>query len=118
MTIDHSSRLVSNGLIFPSEIPVDIQLVTFLMLSNIIELSIREYLKTGIKSVIFCSASTCSILFEVTFLFKFFSLPSEYVFFTTAATSFLFAKFVYANLAAKFSNAKLLNSCVVMYLLL
>ena len=46
LTIDHSSRLVSNGLIFPSEIPVDIQLVTFLMLSNIIELSIRE--KTGI----------------------------------------------------------------------
>ena len=46
LTIDHSSRLVSNGLIFPNEIPVDIQLVTFLMLSNIIELSIRE--KTGI----------------------------------------------------------------------
>ena len=35
-----SSRLVSNGLIFSVNIPVDIQLVTFLLLSNIRELSI------------------------------------------------------------------------------
>ena len=34
------SRLVSNGLIFSDDIPVDIQLVTFLLLSNIRELSI------------------------------------------------------------------------------
>ena len=29
------SRLVSNGLIFPDDVPVNIQLVTFLLLSNI-----------------------------------------------------------------------------------
>ena len=34
------SRLVSNGLIFSDYIPVGIQLVTFLLLSNIRELSI------------------------------------------------------------------------------
>ena len=34
------SRLVSNGLIFSDNIPVDIQLVTFLLLPNISELSI------------------------------------------------------------------------------
>ena len=34
------SRLVSNGLIFSDDISVDIQLVTFLLLSNISELSI------------------------------------------------------------------------------
>ena len=34
------SRPVSNGLIFSDDIPVDIQLVTFLLLSNIRELSI------------------------------------------------------------------------------
>ena len=36
------SRLVSNGLIFSDDIPVDIQLVTFLLLSYIMELSIGE----------------------------------------------------------------------------
>ena len=36
------SRLVSNGLIFSDDIPVDIQLVTFLLLSYIKELSIGE----------------------------------------------------------------------------
>ena len=34
------SRLVENVLIFPDHIPVDIQLVTFLLLSNISKLSI------------------------------------------------------------------------------
>ena len=34
------SRLVSNGLIFSDDIPVTIQLVTFLLLSNISELRI------------------------------------------------------------------------------
>ena len=34
------SRLVSNGLIFSGDIPVDVQLVTFLFLSNIMELNI------------------------------------------------------------------------------
>ena len=34
------SRLVPNGLIFSDDIPVDIQLVTFLLLYNISELSI------------------------------------------------------------------------------
>ena len=35
------SRLVSNGLIFLDDIQVDIQLVTFLLLSNISELRVR-----------------------------------------------------------------------------
>ena len=35
-----SSRQVSNGFIFSDDIPVDIQLATFLLLSNITELSI------------------------------------------------------------------------------
>ena len=34
-----SSRLVSNGLIFSDDTPVDIQLATFLLQSNISELS-------------------------------------------------------------------------------
>ena len=34
-------RLVSNGLIFSDDIPVDIQIVTVLLLSNISELSIE-----------------------------------------------------------------------------
>ena len=34
------SRLISNGLIISDDIPVDIQSVTFLLLSNIRELSI------------------------------------------------------------------------------
>ena len=34
------SRLVSNGLFFSNDIPVNIQLVTFLLLSNISKLSI------------------------------------------------------------------------------
>ena len=35
-----SSGLVSNGLIFSDDIPVNVQLVTFLSLSNVSELSI------------------------------------------------------------------------------
>ena len=40
------SRLVSNGLISSDDIPVDIQLVTFSLLSNISELSIGGKIKT------------------------------------------------------------------------
>ena len=40
------SRLVSNGLIFSDDIPVDIQLIMFLLLSNIGKLSIRVGAKT------------------------------------------------------------------------
>ena len=40
------SRLVSNGWIFSYDIPVDIQLVTYLLLSNISELSISAKTKT------------------------------------------------------------------------
>ena len=39
------SRLVSNGLTFSDDIPVNIQLVTFLLLSNIFELSIQTKTK-------------------------------------------------------------------------
>ena len=34
-----SSRLVSNGLVFPDDFPVNLQVVNFLLLSNIRELS-------------------------------------------------------------------------------
>ena len=62
------------------------------------------------------STSTCFVLFEVTFLFKFFSLRSKSVFFTKSRTSFLLANFARANLAAKFSDVNLLNSWVLIYL--
>ena len=39
------SRLVSNGLIFSDDIPIDIQVVTFLLLSNIRDLSVGEKTK-------------------------------------------------------------------------
>ena len=39
------ARLTSNGLIFSSNTPVDIQLVTFLLLSHTSELSIGEKTK-------------------------------------------------------------------------
>ena len=39
------SRLVSNGLIFSDDIPIDIQVVTFLLLSNISDLSVGEKTK-------------------------------------------------------------------------
>ena len=34
------SRLVYNGLVFSDDIPADIQLVTFLLLSNITEINV------------------------------------------------------------------------------
>ena len=40
------ARLTSNGLIFSSDTPIDIQLVTFLFLSHTNELSIGEKTKT------------------------------------------------------------------------
>ena len=43
-------RPVSNGLIFSDNIPVDIQLVAFLLLSNIRELSVGAKPKTKIES--------------------------------------------------------------------
>ena len=58
----------------------------------------------------------CLVLFEVTFLFKFFSLSSKSVFFMKLAISFLLAKFAGANLAAKFPDVNLLNSWVVIFL--
>ena len=51
-----------------------------------------------------------AVLFEVFFLFKFFSLSSKSVFFRKLAISFLLAKFGCANLEAKFSEVHLLNS--------
>ena len=87
------SRLVSNDLFFLKAFPVNLQLVTFLFLSNIMELSIgtktRKFWKPSLpvkyilpnkkypfsdicaslfaKSVIFFSASAYFVLFEVTF---------------------------------------------------
>ena len=107
------SRLVLNGLIFADDIPVDIQLVTFLFLSNISELSIgpktkiiiitckkcflpnkKSYPFLGIcstsfvRSVSFFSVSTCFSIFELIFLFKFLSLSSNSVFSTKSSISY------------------------------
>ena len=53
---------------------------------------------------------------KIIFLFKFFSLLSKSVLFTNLAISLLLAKFACFNLAAKFSDVKVLNSGVVIYL--
>ena len=64
----------------------------------------------------FISTSKCFVLFDVTFLFNFFSSGSKYVLSTKLAISLLVAKFTCANVAAKFSAVSLLNSGVVIYL--
>ena len=57
------------------------------------------------------STSKFFVLFEVNFVFKFFSLSLKSVFFfTKSAISSLVANFACANLAAKFSYVELLNS--------
>ena len=63
------------------------------------------------------STSRYFVLFKITFLFKFFSLSLKSVSFTKLAISLLLAKFVSANLEAKFSNVlNVLNSWVVINL--
>ena len=62
------------------------------------------------------STSTCFGLFEIIFFFEFFSLSSKSIYFTKLAISFLLAKFVCANLAAKLSDVNWLNSWVVIHL--
>ena len=56
------------------------------------------------------STIACFVLFEVTFLFMFFSLSSKSVFFTKLAISLLLAKSYFANLALKLSDVNLLKS--------
>ena len=63
------------------------------------------------------STSTCFVLFEVTLIFKFFSLSSKSLFFTKLTVSLLLATFACANLAAKSSLVNSLNSGVAIYLL-
>ena len=53
--------------------------------------------------------STCFILFDVTFLFKFFSLSKKFVFFAKSRISFSLAKFACFNLSGKLSYVNLLN---------
>ena len=48
------STLVSNDLIFPHDILVYIQLVTFLLLSNISELSIPSKTKKNLIAIVIC----------------------------------------------------------------
>ena len=55
-------------------------------------------------------------MFEVTLLFKFFSLSIKSVFFSKLEISVLLAKFACANLAEKLSDVNSLNSWVVIYL--
>ena len=55
------------------------------------------------------------MLFEVTFLFIFFSLSLKFVCYTKSVILFWLAKFAYFNLAAKFSDLNLLNFGVVIY---
>ena len=71
-----------------------------------------------VRSVSFFLASTYFVSFEVTFLFKSFSLLSKSVFSRKSAISTLVAKSTCAILAAKFSDVNLLNSYVMIYLLL
>ena len=61
---------------------------------------------------------TCFVLFEVIFLFNFFSLLLKSFLFAMLAISVLLPKFACFSLAAKFSDVKVLNSEVVIYLLL
>ena len=56
-----------------------------------------------------------NVLFDVTFLFSFFSLSSKSIFFTKLAIALLLPKFACGNLAAKFSTVNLLNSGAVIY---
>ena len=50
------------------------------------------------------------VLFDIIFLFKFFSLSSKSVFFTKLTISLLLAKFACANLEAKLPAVNFLNS--------
>ena len=123
-------RLLLNRLTFSGDTPPDIQLVTFLLLSNVSELSIGAKIKMFSKpsppvryvlpnkkyypfvnniltffesSINFCSPSASYFLFEVNFLFIFFSLSSKSDFYTKLATSFLLNKSISFNLAVKSS---------------
>ena len=61
------------------------------------------------------STRTFVVLFEVTFLFIFFSLSLKSVVFTKLAIPFLLVKLVCANLAAKFFTVNLLTSAVAIF---
>ena len=62
------------------------------------------------------STNTCFLLFEITFLFNFFSLLSKSVFSRKLAISLLLGKFSCVNLAVKFFSVNLLNSWILIYL--
>ena len=135
-----SSKLVSNGLIFSYDIPVNSRLIIFLLPPNISELTIMAKTKKSwwpslsVKYILpnkefypfseICvnfgrlvslfSASASFVLFEVTFLFEFILFISC----TKLGISASVATFVCFNLAIKFSTVNLLSFCVVIYLLL
>ena len=78
---------------------------------RILNLFIKPFVNPFVDvALAFFDSSFNSFLFEVTFLFNFFSLSLKSVFFTKLAISILLAKFVCANLAVKLSNVILLNS--------
>ena len=66
------------------------------------------------RSVSLFSASKFFVLYEVTFLLKCFNLSTKSVLSTKSSISALVVKFT----CFKFSVVKLLNSCVVIYVLL
>ena len=70
-----------------------------------------------VRSVIFFSAFSCFVLFELTFLFKFVTLSRKSVFYKIDI-AIIFASYICSNLEAKFSDINFLNSCVLIYLLL
>ena len=73
-------------------------------------LFIKSFVNTFVDIALsFFDSSFNSFLFEVIFLFKFFSLLSKSAFFTKFEISFLLTKFACANLAVKFSFFNLLN---------
>ena len=86
---------------------------------RLLKLFIKSFVALFVDIALTLSNSSFDLfLFEVTFLFKCVSLSPKSVFFTKTAIPVLLAKFACANLAAKFYDVKLLNSCVAIYLLL
>ena len=70
-----------------------------------------------VRLISFFSASTCFVLFEVTFLCNFFSLSSKSVYILKSSISALVSKFFACfNLAETFLAVNLVNFGVVIYL--
>ena len=84
---------------------------------RILNLLIKSFVNRFVDiALIFFDSSFNSFIFEITFLFNFFSLSSKSVFSKKLVKSFLLANFSCANCSVNFSDINLLNSWVVIYL--